>query len=162
MADPIRVFLLDDHDVVREGLRFLLEQQDDIEVVGESASAVEAAARIPALRPDVAVLDARLPDGSRVNAVVPPLSIDGSALTIRKFSTDPLTVDDLIRFGSLSDKTAAFLEACVRGRLNIISHLLSQVPYKPLAQKDVTLPKRQRARGYVEPQLPLRYIPTPF
>ena len=49
-----------------------------------------------------------------------------------------------------------------RGRLNIISHLLSQVPYKPLAQKDVTLPKRQRPGGYVEPQLPLRYIPTPF
>ena len=49
-----------------------------------------------------------------------------------------------------------------RGRLNLISHLLNQVPYKPLAQKDVTLPKRQRARGYVEPDLPLRYIPTPF
>ena len=49
-----------------------------------------------------------------------------------------------------------------RGRLNIISHLLSQVPYKPLAHKDVTLPKRQRARGYVEPELPLRHIPTPY
>ena len=49
-----------------------------------------------------------------------------------------------------------------RGRLNIISHLLSQVPYKPLAHRDVTLPKRQRAGGYVEPDLPLRYIPTPF
>ncbi len=49
-----------------------------------------------------------------------------------------------------------------RGRLNIISHLLSQVPYKPLALPDVTLPKRQRASGYVEPDLPLRYIPTPF
>ncbi len=49
-----------------------------------------------------------------------------------------------------------------RGRLNIISHLLSQVPYKPLARRDVTLPKRQRAGGYVEPDLPLRYIPTPF
>ena len=49
-----------------------------------------------------------------------------------------------------------------RGRLNIISHLLSQVPYKPLDQKDVTLPKRQRADGYVETDLPLRYIPTPF
>ena len=49
-----------------------------------------------------------------------------------------------------------------RGRLNIISHLLSQVPYKPLAHRDVTLPKRQRAHGYVEPDLPLRYIPTPF
>ena len=49
-----------------------------------------------------------------------------------------------------------------RGRLNIISHLLSQVPYMPLAHKDVTLPKRQRADGYLQPDLPLRYIPTPF
>jgi len=49
-----------------------------------------------------------------------------------------------------------------RGRLNIISHLLSQVPYKPLGPNDVTLPKRQRAHGYQEPALPLRYIPTPF
>jgi polyphosphate kinase 2 len=49
-----------------------------------------------------------------------------------------------------------------RGRLNIISHLLSQIPYKPLAQPDVTLPKRQRADGYTEPSLPMRYIPTPF
>jgi hypothetical protein len=49
-----------------------------------------------------------------------------------------------------------------RARLNLISHLLSQVPYKPLTQRDVTLPKRQRARGYVEPDLPLRYIPTRF
>nr|WP_246284165.1 CpaF family protein [Nocardioides perillae] len=65
------------------------------------------------------MVDARLPDGSRVNAVIPPLAIDGSALTIRKFATDPLTVDDLIRFGSLSPRTADFLEACVRGRLNI-------------------------------------------
>ena len=49
-----------------------------------------------------------------------------------------------------------------RGRLNIISHLLSQVPYEPLANRDITLPKRQRAGGYREPDLPLRHIPTPF
>jgi hypothetical protein len=49
-----------------------------------------------------------------------------------------------------------------RARLNIISHLLSQVPCKPLAPRDITLPKRQRADGYVPPDLPLRYIPTPF
>ena len=49
-----------------------------------------------------------------------------------------------------------------RARLNIISHLLSQVPYKPLAHRDITLPKRQQPRGYAEPDLPLRYIPTPF
>lgn len=66
------------------------------------------------------MVDARLPDGSRVNAVVPPLAIDGSALTIRKFAADPFTVDDLISFGSLTPRTADFLEACVRGRLNII------------------------------------------
>ncbi|MCW2798182.1 CpaF family protein [Nocardioides sp.] len=66
------------------------------------------------------MVDARLPDGSRVNAVVPPLSIDGSALTIRKFATDPLTVHDLVKFGSLSPQTADFLDACVRGRLNVI------------------------------------------
>jgi pilus assembly protein CpaF len=66
------------------------------------------------------MVDARLPDGSRVNAIVPPLSIDGSSLTIRKFSADPLTVNDLIKFGSLSDATADFLDACVRGRLNVV------------------------------------------
>ena len=58
------------------------------------------------------MVDARLPDGSRVNAIVPPLAIDGSALTIRKFSTDPLTVQDLINFGSLTPQTADFLDAC--------------------------------------------------
>jgi pilus assembly protein CpaF len=66
------------------------------------------------------MVDARLPDGSRVNAVIPPLAVDGSSLTIRKFAADPLTVDDLIAFGSISDRSANFLEACVRGRLNII------------------------------------------
>ena len=66
------------------------------------------------------MVDARLPDGSRVNAVVPPLAIDGSTLTIRKFSADPLTAADLVRFGSISQRTADFLDACVRGRLNII------------------------------------------
>jgi pilus assembly protein CpaF len=66
------------------------------------------------------MVDARLPDGSRVNAIVPPLAVDGSSLTIRKFATDPLTVNDLINFGSLSNVTAEFLDACVRGRLNII------------------------------------------
>jgi len=49
-----------------------------------------------------------------------------------------------------------------RGRLNIISHLLSQVPYKPLSPADVTLPQRQPTVGYLEPDLPLRHIPTPF
>jgi pilus assembly protein CpaF len=68
----------------------------------------------------VPMVDARLPDGSRVNAVVHPLSIGGPFLTIRKFSADPYTVEDLISFGSFSRPTAQFLEACVKGRLNVI------------------------------------------
>ncbi|MGI9156621.1 MAG: CpaF family protein [Marmoricola sp.] len=66
------------------------------------------------------MVDARLTDGSRVNAVIPPLAIDGSVLTIRKFAADPLTADNLITFGSLTERSADFLDACVRGRLNII------------------------------------------
>ncbi|MFI5936849.1 CpaF family protein [Actinoplanes sp. NPDC051494] len=66
------------------------------------------------------MVDARLPDGSRVNAVVAPVALDGSSLTIRKFSMSPLTVDDLIRFGTLTAKTAEFLENAVRGRRNIV------------------------------------------
>ena len=65
-------------------------------------------------------VDARLPDGSRVNAVIPPLAIDGPALTIRKFAADPYGADDLIEFGTMSSATAKFLEACVRGRINVL------------------------------------------
>lgn len=66
MTEMIRVFLLDDHEIVREGLRTLLEVQEDFEVVGEASTAEEALARIPPLAPDVAVLDVRLPDGNGV------------------------------------------------------------------------------------------------
>lgn len=65
-------------------------------------------------------VDARLPDGSRVNAIIPPLALNGPTLTIRKFEKDPLTIDDLVRFGSMSTETAEFLRACVIGRLNIV------------------------------------------
>lgn len=65
-------------------------------------------------------VDARLPDGSRVNAVVPPIAIDGSSLTIRKFASVPLTVGDLLQYGTLTRPAAEFLDACVRGRRNIV------------------------------------------
>ena len=65
-------------------------------------------------------VDARLPDGSRVNAVIPPLAIDGPALTIRKFAADPYRADDLIEFGTMTSPVSKFLEACVRGRINIM------------------------------------------
>jgi pilus assembly protein CpaF len=66
------------------------------------------------------MVDARLKDGSRFNAVIPPLSLVGPSMTIRKFSKKPFTAGDLIKFGSLSPKMVAFLEACVKGRMNII------------------------------------------
>lgn len=64
--------------------------------------------------------DARLPDGSRVNAVISPLAVGGPYLTIRKFSAEPLRIDDLIRFGTLSVHAARFLQACIVGKLNVI------------------------------------------
>lgn len=66
------------------------------------------------------MVDARLLDGSRVNVIIPPLSLIGPCLTIRKFSRDVLTVDKMIEFGSFDERMAQFLEACVRGRLNIV------------------------------------------
>ncbi|MFL5952920.1 MAG: CpaF family protein [Gaiellaceae bacterium] len=66
------------------------------------------------------MVDARLPDGSRVNAIIPPLAINGPTLTIRKFSRDPYTVNDLITFGTLTARSAQFLAACVKGKLNIL------------------------------------------
>jgi pilus assembly protein CpaF len=66
------------------------------------------------------MVDARLPDGSRVNAIIPPLSIKGPILTIRKFSRVPITIQDLIGYASLTPQLADFLSACVRGRLSIV------------------------------------------
>ncbi|WP_274363977.1 CpaF family protein [Paenibacillus thermotolerans] len=65
------------------------------------------------------MVDARLPDGSRVNVIIPPLALNGPTITIRKFSEDPFTIEDLIRFGTLTEEMALFLDACVKARLNI-------------------------------------------
>ena len=66
------------------------------------------------------MVDARLPDGSRVNAVVPPIAIDGSILTVRKFAADPFTADDLISFGTMTRPVAELLSTCIRGRLDLV------------------------------------------
>jgi len=66
------------------------------------------------------LVDARLADGSRVNAIIPPLAVNGSSLTVRKFARDPYVVEDLVGFGTLTDEMAELLEACVLGRLNVI------------------------------------------
>ena len=66
-------------------------------------------------------VDARLPDGSRVNIIISPLTLNGPVMTIRKFAADPFTIDDLIEMGTCTEQVADFLQACVRGRLNIIA-----------------------------------------
>ncbi|WML49611.1 CpaF family protein [Neobacillus sp. PS3-34] len=65
------------------------------------------------------MVDARLPDGSRVNAIIPPLALNGPTITIRKFSKDPFQIEDLITFGTVTEEMAIFLEACVKARLNV-------------------------------------------
>ena len=86
----IRIFLLDDHEIVRRGLRELLETVADFEVVGESGSAVEASRRIPALRPNVAIFDARLPDGSGIDVCRDVRSVDPgiAGLILTSFDDD--------------------------------------------------------------------------
>ena len=89
-TSKIRVFLLDDHEVVRQGLKTFLESSGDIEVVGESALASEATARIPALRPRVAILDARLPDGSGIDVCRDVRAVDPEirALILTSYDDD--------------------------------------------------------------------------
>lgn len=102
-----RVYLLDDHEVVRRGLRELLEVEDDIEVVGESGSASEAARRIPALRPHVMVLDARLPDGSGIDVCRDVRSIDPSIAGIILTSYDD---DEALRSAVLAGAVGYLLK----------------------------------------------------
>jgi two-component system response regulator DevR len=95
---PIRIFLLDDHELVRRGLHELLSLEDDLEVVGEAASAHEALARIPATTPDVAVLDVRLPDGSGVEVCREIRSSfpDVHCLMLTSYADDEAMVDALL------------------------------------------------------------------
>lgn len=106
-----RVFLLDDHEIVRRGLRELLESEGDIEVVGESGQAQEALRRIPALRPDVAVLDGRLPDGSGIDVCrdVRSKHPEIAALILTSFD------DDEALFSAIMAGAAGYVLKQVRG-----------------------------------------------
>ena len=94
----VRVFLLDDHEIVRRGLRELLELEPDIEIVGESGSAQEATRRIPALRPQVALLDARLPDGSGIEVCRDVRAVDPEihGLILTSFDDDDAMASAII------------------------------------------------------------------
>lgn len=101
----IRVFLLDDHEMVRMGLRKLLESGGDVEVVGEAGTAASAMARIPALRPDVAILDARLPDGSGIEVCRQIRSSEPSVKAIILTSFD----DDEALFAAIMAGAAGYI-----------------------------------------------------
>src|SRR5215216_5348531 len=107
----IRVFLLDDHEVVRRGLVDLLQAAGDIEVVGESGSAQEATRRIPALRPDVAVLDARLPDGSGIDVCRDVRAVDSTIKGLILTSYD----DDEALFAAIMAGASGYVLKQIRG-----------------------------------------------
>lgn len=110
-STPIRVYLLDDHEVVRQGLKALLEASGDIEVVGESSTATEAASRIPALRPDVAVLDARLPDGSGIEVCRTVRAVDPSIRGLILTSYD----DDEALFAAIMAGASGYVLKEIKG-----------------------------------------------
>ena len=107
----IRVFLLDDHEVVRRGVHELLSLEDDIEIVGEAGTAAEALARIPATRPDVAVLDVRLPDGSGVEVCreIRSQQPEIKCLMLTSFS------DDEALFDAIMAGAAGYVLKAIRG-----------------------------------------------
>src|SRR5688572_5344623 len=107
----IRVFLLDDHEIVRQGLIALLQAAGDIEVVGESGLAQEATRRIPALRPDVAVLDARLPDGSGIDVCRDIRAIDATIKGLILTSYE----DDEALFAAIMAGAAGYILKQIRG-----------------------------------------------
>jgi two-component system, NarL family, response regulator DevR len=110
-GEPIRVFLLDDHEIVRRGIKELLEGEADITVVGESGLAEEAARRIPALRPDVAILDGRLPDGSGIDVCREVRSRDPEIKALILTSYD----DDEALFSAIMAGAAGYVLKQVRG-----------------------------------------------
>src|SRR5262249_31066167 len=109
-----RVYIERSGKVERTNVRFV----DDAHVMRIVDKIVSQVSRRAAERPPLVA--ARLPDGSRVNAIIPPLALTGPTLTIRKFARDPYTINDLISFGTLSARAAQFLGACVRGKLNVL------------------------------------------
>jgi DNA-binding NarL/FixJ family response regulator len=109
--NAVRVFLLDDHEVVRRGLKDLFDSEEGFEVVGETGSAKEAEAIIPALRPDVAVLDGRLPDGSGVDVCRSIRSVDPSIRAIILTSYD----DDEALFAAIMAGAAGYVLKQIMG-----------------------------------------------
>ena len=139
---PIRVYLLDDHEMVRRGLSLLFDSQDDIEVVGESGSAKEAEARIPALRPDVALLDGRLPDGSGVEVCRAVRSVDPSIKAIILTSYD----DDEALFSSIMAGASGYVLKQIIG-LDLVEVVRKVAAGQSLLDASVTQRVLERIRS---------------
>ncbi|MGW4500458.1 response regulator [Micromonospora sp. NPDC004336] len=141
----IRVFLLDDHEVVRRGLADLLESSGDIEVVGESGLAQEAARRIPALRPDVAILDARLPDGNGIDVCRDVRAVDSSIKGLILTSYE----DDEALFAAIMAGAAGYVLKQIRGT-DLVDAVRRVAAGQSLLDPAITTRVLERIRSGVE------------
>jgi two-component system response regulator DevR len=141
----IRVFLLDDHEVVRRGLIDLLQASGDIEVVGESGSAQEATRRIPALRPDVAVLDGRLPDGSGIDVCRDVRAVDSTIKGLILTSYE----DDEALFAAIMAGASGYVLKQIRGN-DLIDAIRRVAEGQSLLDPAVTQRVLERIRHGVE------------
>jgi two-component system, NarL family, response regulator DevR len=149
----IRVFLLDDHEVVRRGVADLLEASGDIEVVGESASAAEAIRRIPAVRPDVAILDARLPDGSGIDVCREIRSVDPSIKGLILTSYE----DDEALFAAIMAGAAGYVLKQIRGT-DLVDAVRRVAAGQSLLDSAVTHRVLERIRNPVEEPAELKAL----
>jgi two-component system, NarL family, response regulator DevR len=138
----IRVFLVDDHEIVRRGVRELLEAQDDLKVVGEAGTAGEAVARIPAIKPDVAIVDMRLPDGNGVEVCRDVRSIDGAiqCVILTSFS------DDEALFDSIMAGAAGYLLKQIKG-MDLVDAVRRVAAGQSLLDPSVTARVLERLRS---------------
>jgi len=147
----ISVFLLDDHEIVRRGIAQLLTAEDDIEVVGEAGTAAQALARMPALRPDVAILDVRLPDGDGVtvcrdvrSAITPP----PACLMLTSYS------DDEALFGAIMAGASGYLLKQILGQ-DLVTAVRTVSAGGSLLDPTATTAVLERMRRATEPAGPL-------
>jgi DNA-binding NarL/FixJ family response regulator len=149
----IRVYLLDDHEVVRRGVGDLLQADGDIEVVGESASAAEATRRIPAVRPDVAILDVRLPDGSGIDVCRNVRSIDPSIKGLILTSYE----DDEALFAAIMAGASGYVLKQIRGN-DLVETVRLVASGQSLLDPAVTQRVLERIRNPVEEPKELRSL----
>jgi len=149
----IRVFLLDDHEVVRRGLADLLQAEGDIEVVGESGSAVEATHRAPALRPDVAILDARLPDGNGIDVCRDIRAVDSSIKGLILTSYE----DDEALFAAIMAGASGYVLKQIRGN-DLVDAVRRVAAGQSLLDPAVTARVLERIRTGIEEPKELKML----